>query len=718
MSDLWTPGQPKDQPASRQADVERALRMGRAASNSEEESPEIKEMRLNRRANMNKRGSNSVGGGSLRFATGRPRDPMFYWKDNNLPYDVNNPEELKELRSLCRILYQTHPTIASAVDIFSKYPLTGMEFYSKDHELTEFYSTLFFDQLDYEEFLIDVGREHWTVGEAWPLGTFNELLGVWEDDELINPDDVEVIRSPFLKEPRFEMRLPEVIRDIVEKREPEWEYRQLIQNYPELVNYAHRQDSRMPVSGVLLKQLRFKADTFHPRGIPILLRGLRAIMQEETLNAAQDAVASRLYTPLILAKLGATANELGTSQPWIPDAADLDDFNEAVDAALAGDFRMLTYHFAVNMSSVFGRETMPRMDGDFDRLTDRILQVFGLSRTMLSGSSQGQTYAADALNRDLVTQLLATYQRRLKRFVHDRMLVVAEAQEHYDYETKGGKRYPIMEEVLVVDPETGNQRIEEQPKLLVPDLHIRAMNLRDEDTYRQFVEALRSEGVPISMETRLTNVPIDLEDEVEKVREEQVEQAVEAQRTRLETYRQLKQEGLPIPQELRDDFEAKATEAKTPSATEGSEPIPTIGRDEPASTQDLVPTDEDLSENGQDPSSSDGSTVVPLPRNQMEQRQRPPESDEQRAGMPVASKTAQLVEVTEKLAKASDDDDDEEEEPEPQEVPVMRYQDEEGNEALGRLSRGPMHVGRRRAVGIRSDLPLDEQRLDQASGDT
>jgi hypothetical protein len=28
-------------------------------------------------------------------------------------------------------------------------------------------------------------------------------------------------------------------------------------------------DAKMPVSNVLLKQLKFKADTFHPRGIPI-----------------------------------------------------------------------------------------------------------------------------------------------------------------------------------------------------------------------------------------------------------------------------------------------------------------------------------------------------------------------------------------------------------------------------------------------------------------
>ena len=173
----------------------------------------IAEMRANRRINKSASGGYPNGGGgqgpSVSFASGRPRDPMFYWKENNLPYDVTKVDELEKIRAFCRLLYITHPVIASAIDIFSKYPILDMEFKCKDEKLTEFYSDLFLDQLEYEDFLIDVGREYWTVGEAWPLGSFNETLGVWESDELLNPDDIEVIRSPFLKEPRFEMKLPE-----------------------------------------------------------------------------------------------------------------------------------------------------------------------------------------------------------------------------------------------------------------------------------------------------------------------------------------------------------------------------------------------------------------------------------------------------------------------------------------------------------------------------
>jgi hypothetical protein len=331
------------------------------------------------------------------------------------------------------------------------------------------------------------------------------------------------------------------------------------------------------------------------------MRAIRSLVQEEMLNAAQDAIADRLYTPLILARLGATAQELGTTAPWIPTEGDREQFIEALDAALAADFRVLVSHFAVQMDPVLGREAMPRFDPDFARLEEKQLQVFGLSKTMLSGSGGGgQTYAADALNRDLVTQLLTSYQRKMTNLYRQRALVVAEAQEHYDFEERNGKRYPVMEEVLVFDEETGEPRIEEQPKLLIPDVKYRTMNMRNESVERNFLEALRASGIPISMKTRLMNLPIELEDEIETLEEEQVDQAVRAAELQKATFEALRDQGLPIPADLDELFRPKATVAGEGESQVYDEQLrlPAIGLDEAAPTTALAPTFEDLQEDG------------------------------------------------------------------------------------------------------------------------
>ena len=367
------------------------------------------------------------------------------------------------------------------------------------------------------------------------------------------------------------------------------------------------------------------------------------------MNSAMDAIADRLYTPLLLVKLGASATDLGTSQPWIPTLDDLADFNESLDMAMAGDFRVLTHHFGIEMESVFGRENMPDLSADFERLEERILQTFGLSKTMLSGASSGETYAADALNRDLVSQLLTTYQNLIKDHYRQRALVVAEAQGHYDYDVRQGKRYVKMEEVLEID-ENGNERIVEQPKLLVPDLQMKTMNIADEESQRQFLESLREAGVPISMKTRMVNIPWSLDDEIEQSRDEAVQLAVAEQQARKAQYLALRSEGLPIPPDLKADFEPRANNLPD-AATEGSR-TPVIGTDATVTTPNLAPTAEDLqadqTEGTEMPGmpaqavDPNGGVVIQMPGMQ-QQAQVPPESNEMRQDMPKpAKKTSAL----------------------------------------------------------------------------
>lgn len=682
----------------------RRLSIRRTAATSDEDgrgkSDVATEMRANRRVNQRLASAaerTGGGGANISFATGRPRDPLFYWQQNNMPFDIYNPEQLKALRAVCRLVYLTHPLLSSCIDIYSKYPLTGMELTCKDTALTEFYTDHFFGDLNFEEYLPDCGREYWTVGEAWPFGSFNEMLGVWEDDELLNADDIKVVRSPFLREPRYEMRLPESIRLILEKREPKWEYERLIREYPEFA--VMREDETMPVSNILLKQLRFKAHSFHPRGLPILLRAFRAIMQEEMLNTAQDAIADRLYTPLILAKLGASAADLGTTVPWVPDEGDLADFEDALDAALAADFRVLVHHFAVDMQNVFGRENMPNLSMDFERIGDSQLQVFGLSRTMLQGASSGQTYAADALNRDLVTQLLSGYQKVLTRFYKERAMVVAEAQEHWDFETRAGTRYPIMEEVLEVDEETGERRIVEQPKLLVPDLKIRAMNLQDDEVFRQFVEQLAEAGVPISIKTRLVNVPIDLEEEREAVATERIDLAVWDAETRKATYLALRNRGLTVPPELLAEFQPMASDVGAAAETQGA--LDELAGAE-METQQAVDEASALSaadgEHGNErgTGSDKGGSVIELPRNRI--KDRPQESDEQRKKMPKPAVLAARTDEERDIAVESMTDE---------QRTTLREELERGVHKGG-ISGGPEHIGMRRHSSINKDTPLDD----------
>jgi hypothetical protein len=386
------------------------------------------------------------------------------------------------------------------------------------------------------------------------MGSFNENLGVWEREELINPEDVVVENFPLLGTSQLKVVPPEYLKRLAISRTPAKEYKQLEINFPDLIPYLKRGEP-FPVSDTLLKQVAFKTTSWDDHGTPIILRGLRTLLHEEKLLASQDAIAERLYSPLILAKLG--INDMGGNQgPWIPGPDQLENFRDDMDIALSSDFRLMVYHYALEVQNVFGREQVPDLGGDFDRIERRLMQVFGINPGLLAAGENAQPYASSALQAEFMNQMLRTFQNYLKKHFEQRALVVAEAQGHYEYEKRGNTRVPIMEEVVITDLETGEVRIEERHKLLIPDLDFATLDLRDEATERQFLANLRSMGVPISDEKMMVGVSFDFKDSLDEMQEEMIQKTVAQQMAKMQTYKILKAQGLPIPPDLKAEVES------------------------------------------------------------------------------------------------------------------------------------------------------------------
>lgn len=502
----------------------------------------IAQMRANRMTR-----TASAGGGDIIGSTPRFYDPMEFWDLSGLPWNMADEGHRHKLHKWLRLFYATHYLVPILIDIFTRFPLVGMSLESKDKSLTSFYEDQFLETLNYPEYLVQLGREYWTVGESFALGSFDEDLGIWEREELLNPEDITVENFPILGSQQLKVVPPDHLKKLVQQKAPAKEYKMLEQNFPELIPYL-RKNEHIPMSGVVLKQVANKITAWDDHGTPILLRGLRTLMHEEKLMASQDAIAERLYSPMILAKLGIM--DMGDGQPpYFPSADDLDAFRDDLDIALSSDFRVMVHHMGLEMENVFGREQMPRLGDDFDRIERRIMQIFGVNPSLLSAGSNSQPYASSALQAEFLNQILRTFQGYLKRHYQSRAEVVAEAQGHYDYEVRGQTRIPIKEEVVVYDEE-GNKRIETRNKLLIPDLEFQTLDLRDEATERQFLQTLRSMGVPIPDQKLMVGIDRDIDDLVDEFNEELVKKTTKQQEAKVKTYSILETAGLPIPPDL------------------------------------------------------------------------------------------------------------------------------------------------------------------------
>jgi hypothetical protein len=500
------------------------------------------------------RRTSSAVGGDVFAAIPRFYSPAEYFQAQKIPYRIDIEEERFKLYQWLDLFYRTHYLVPILIDIFTRFPLVGIEFHSQDKQLNAFYEDLFMERLDYEHFLTDLGREYWTLGQAFPLGHFNETLGVWEDEELIDPTMVKIRNYPIIGGHQFFFSADgmDELRQIVEKREPREVYYLLEKEYPEWIPFLKNKKD-IPVSDVLMKQVAFKASPRDLHGTPILLRALRTLMHEEKLMASQDAIAERLYSPLILAKLG--IQDMGQGRgPWIPGPGETRELRDQLDVALSSDFRLMVHHFGIEVQNVFGREQMPRLDQDFDRIERRLMQTFGVNPSLLSGGAATQPYASSALQAEFLNQILRTYQGYLIRHYKQRALVVAEAQEHYDYERRGDQRIPIKEEVLTIDEE-GNEIVVERNKLLVPEMRMKVLDLRDEATQRQFFQALKQQGVPIPDQDLAMGMHYDFEESLARTEEETIQKTVAQQEAKVKTYDILTAKGLPVPADLKQEVE-------------------------------------------------------------------------------------------------------------------------------------------------------------------
>jgi len=593
-------------------------------------------------------------GSDAQWAWPKLHDPFEYWRERTWWFNMEDPDEqMKKIRDWARLLYTTHYMVPSLIDIYTRYPLLDIELIHQDKRISNFYNELFFDGLDYQEFLFDLGREHWTVGEVFAMGSWHDGIGAWEDDEIINPNDVIVAKNRALRTYQYNIKVPDEIKKLIETREPAQEYQMLMQLYPDVVQWA-RQDKEIPVSDVIMKQIKFKTNPWSEHGTPILLRAFRMLMLEESLNAAQDAIADRLYSPLILATLGLP--NVDEDGPWIPDATELQSLRDDLAMAINSDFRLMTHHHGLEIKNAFGRESMPRLDADFLRVQTNVMQVFGIGAELLQGG-QGGTYAAGALNRELITQMLSTYQHKIERFFRSRMETVAERQGHYEYRTVGGNRVPIMETVLMVDDETGEEFVEERPKLAIPEVRFRSMNLRDETVERGFLQQLQASGFPISLGTLAVNIPIDFEKEVHARKEEKIKTVVAEQEFKKELFDRLFTLQLPIPPEYVQEYMAYVSMLQDPAVAAQMSP----GAMATLVTPPIAP-------NMTTPGGGSDSTPVPEvypsgPVPNPQARQRPEESDDHKKEQPKAERSRRKTGPKKKTASVGWDDDEEFDEP-------------------------------------------------------
>jgi hypothetical protein len=115
-----------------------------------------------------------------------------------------------------------------------------------------------------------------------------------------------------------------------------------------------------------------------------------------------------------------------------------------------------------------------------------------------------------------------------------------------------------MEEVVEYDDD-GNEVIVEKNKLLIPELRMKVLDLRDEATQRQFLQALKAQGVPLPDQDIAMGMNYDFDEALMRTQEEMIQKTVAQQEAKVKTFNILQAKGLPIPPDLQAEIMGMAT---------------------------------------------------------------------------------------------------------------------------------------------------------------
>lgn len=213
----------------------------------------------------------------------------------------------------CRFWYENEPLVATGIDFFSRFPVTGFE-----TECSNRYVKHYFDELNksinLDKWLRIISHEVHLLGDCFPFleidcplcggsgrvdgqicdhegGTFKRLI-------VLNPDFVEVFTNSISPQEVITYLPDDELRDLVLKKGPGTD-----KLSPE-VKALIAQGRPIPLDSACVSHLKFGESGYRRYGISMLRRMFPILSYKTKIMTAQWIVAERMILPIKVVKVG------------------------------------------------------------------------------------------------------------------------------------------------------------------------------------------------------------------------------------------------------------------------------------------------------------------------------------------------------------------------------------------------------------------------------
>ena len=412
------------------------------------------------------------------------------WLNSNL----NLPRDRATINAWCRSFFALNPFVHNAVSLHSTYPISKLSIKCPNKDIEKFFDDMI-EEIDLMNICVQIAQEYWLLGEAFVYAELDEGKGKWSRLHIQNPDFMIVKRTVVASEPIIQLRPDENLKKIIFSNRPTdiEQRKQLNQHIIDSV----RKGENIPLDNFHVSHLARRISPYEIRGTGLPVCIFRQLMLFDKLRESKYAQSDNMINPLTLVKIG--------SADYKPTFADLEAWRGVFEEAQYDkDFKIFT-HEGVAVERVGWGQGIYDISGDITQLIKEIFIGLFVPPVMMDGGSD-TTYANGGVALDVLRQRYMQFRNMMSTWLKTKIFApISKIQGFYDY--SGGEK-----------------------QLIVPEIDWNHMSLFDAGDYINSLVTLsqgQADQKRVSVHTLYRSLGLEYEDEVRKMRKENVQNAIQ-----------------------------------------------------------------------------------------------------------------------------------------------------------------------------------------------
>jgi len=320
--------------------------------------------------------------------------PMWF-SPLHTPQNWQIASKRREVYQWNRFWYENEPKVAAAIDFYARFPMNGFKLECPDRKILSFFEHHVVKKLKLNERFKEISSEYYMLGDVFvhtdiecPIcgGTAvdpdteepcNHEGGRFKRAFVMNPDWIEVQRSPLTDEPLIVLIPDEELQQIVHKRQPKAIYDRI----PEHLKPLIMAKAPIPLSNRTISHLRHMPVPYGTYGTSIIRRLFTTLAYKTKIMTANWIVAERLILPVRVVKIGSDERPASTT-----DIADVQ--SQLAQTANDPNLTIVTHHnFDYEWYGTSGK--VLQITQEMEHIDKELLDGLMLNQALLNGEAPG-----------------------------------------------------------------------------------------------------------------------------------------------------------------------------------------------------------------------------------------------------------------------------------------------------------------------------------------